>query len=95
MREDMIVHEQVHCVQQGEGEKVDEFVERYIADPKFRVDMEVEAYGKQLKYIRMVYGNKRALNALRVFADSLTGPVYGAAITHAEALLQISNASFK
>lgn len=47
----IMAHEEVHARQQEKMDK-DEFVERYISDKKFRIEIEIEAYRAQVKWIK-------------------------------------------
>jgi len=91
VRDDLHHHEEVHQRQQGDDPE--KWWDRYIADPQFRIGQEAEAYGQQVKYIRSLQGEKRALVALNSFATFLSGPVYGNAITHAKAFEMIRKVS--
>lgn len=50
---DLIVHERVHVIQQKEI-GVEAWWDRYLADVKFRLQQEVEAYREQIKFIKKV-----------------------------------------
>lgn len=48
---DVLVHEKVHLEQQKKY-GVDEYIKRYLNDKDFRLEMEAEAYRKQLESIK-------------------------------------------
>lgn len=68
---DLIIHEEVHIRQQArmnDGKDSmfkDEWVDRFISDPVFRLEQEIEAYRAQLGYIQQNYNRK-----LRRFLES-------------------------
>lgn len=59
--------------------------ERYIADQKFRVEQEIEAYGHQYKYVFDWHTNREKKELLAKFASHLASEVYGNAIPFHEA----------
>lgn len=77
-------HEEVHMAQQGD--RIKEWWERYINDPKFRLDQEVEAYRVQYKYVAE-HGASRDTKRefLRHIAQDLSGPIYGRIINFEQA----------
>jgi hypothetical protein len=91
IRDDLHVHESVH--ERQHGDDPEKWWDRYIADPQFRIGQEAEAYGAQVKYIRSMQGEKRAVVALSSFAKFLSGPAYGNAITQAKAFEMIRKVS--
>lgn len=80
--EHLIIHEMTHHIQQDEH-GLDAWVTRYLNDPKFRLDMEIEAYTMQLRSIKD--RNKRAWQ-LMLSAKDLSGDLYGNMITKEEAV---------
>lgn len=67
--EDLLVHEQTHLKQQNSlFETPDSWWKKYIEDPKFRIQMEIEAYHNQYKC------NPSLLNKL---ARDLSSALYG------------------
>lgn len=91
LREDVILHETVHSRQQRGNPEV--YFRKYIDSPEFRIHVESEAYAIQLAYIREQQGEKRALGYLVAFAQYLSGPVYGNAITQPKAFELIRSLS--
>ena len=80
--EHLIVHEQTHHKQQDEY-GLDNWVEKYLNDNKFRLLMEIEAYQTQLKSIKD--RNSRAKVAMES-AKNLSSSLYGNIIDYKEAL---------
>ena len=78
IRKDLMVHEETHSKQQQKlgSEK---WWKKYFEDPKFRLEMELEAYGNQLKTYRE--NNKRNLSKVMMYnialAQDLSSSVYG------------------
>lgn len=89
LKDHLIHHESVHCRQQGDD--IEGWWDKYIADPKFRVEQELEAYSEQLKFIRQHYGRDKARQARRSFATFVSGPVYANAISFNEAYNFLGN----
>lgn len=85
--EELLEHEKVHFKQQEElGDDIWE--ERYLTDANFRVQMELEAYKKQLTYFRL---NRDVFDMARVqIAKVLSSPMYGNILTYKEAYQQLT-----
>lgn len=80
-----IAHEEVHGVQQSKYPGgPEEWWKRYFVDSVFRLAQEVEAYGKQYRWICQKYpGHKHwsmRLKYLNHITDDLAGPTYKIAI---------------
>lgn len=89
--QDLFAHEETHGHQQEHNDTVAGlWWKRYIADPAFRLDQEVEAYGAQYAFLcqREKDRNKRAQMLWRI-ATALAGPMYGNIVTHSEAMRRI------
>ena len=67
--EDVMIHEEKH-VEQQKGEPV-VWWERYLNDPGFRLEMELEAYVAQYKWIKDNYTAKGAKLALDELSSNL------------------------
>lgn len=80
--EELLEHEKVHFKQQEEiGDDIWE--ERYLTEPNFRVQMELEAYKKQLTYFKI---NRDIYDIARVqIAKVLSSPMYGNILTYKKA----------
>ena len=87
----LIVHESVHGEQQKHDELVAKFWwERYLADPFFRVEQEVEAYHEQYKFICTKIKDKNArFRNLHMLAQFMCSPMYGQCITYTDAIRRI------
>ena len=101
--EDLIVHEEVHSRQQGEYPDV--WWYRYLTEPQFRLEQEIEAYGEQYAFAKrhiekaarevppgheLAAGKTKLLKfALENMSEALSGPEYGSLITQAEAVSKI------
>lgn len=85
IREDLIVHEQVHVQQQTRNEMTPElFFNRYLTDNDFMLEAEAEAYAAQLNFLLIKEPGARN-RLLHSFAAFLTDPVYGELIDIEEA----------
>lgn len=90
---DIDAHERVHLNQQGYTQRgAAEWFERYLEDPQFRYEQELEAYRIQYRFCadRVKDRNQLARIANRL-ATLLSGEMYGGIGTHAEALKKIIN----
>lgn len=80
--EHLQVHERRHLIRQQKM-GVDEWVERYLTDTKFRLNEEVIAYKEQLESVK----NRSARHRLRIqCANDLASPLYGNIVTLQEAM---------
>lgn len=87
---DALVHEEVHVKQYGEDPSTWEAMsDRYIKEPLFRFDCELEAYATQYNFVRQNYKRK----VLDMFLDSishdLAGEAYGNLCSFGEAQSKI------
>ena len=80
----LIAHESVHGLRQGE--KIAEWWEQYIDDPKFRLAEEIPAHQAEYEYL-VTHAPSRQLRraALKQTAQRLAAPLYGRMITVAKA----------
>ncbi len=87
----LIRHEETHMEQQdANGDVAAMWWKRYIQDPEFRVDQEAEAYGAQYKlYTQQERRRDMRAQYLWGLAKMLSGPMYGKAISHSEAMKAI------
>lgn len=82
---ELVEHEKVHFKQQDEM-GADEWVKEYLANPNFRVKMEVEAYRHQLS----LHKDKNMKEAIRIqIAKVLSSPMYGNVLTYKEAYSKV------
>lgn len=77
LRPDLIAHEEVHSKQQLWSGDVDGWIQKYLHDSTFRFEAELEAYAVQLIFIRKNIGQREYKQALKFYARSLSGPIYG------------------
>lgn len=85
LSEELVEHEKVHFKQQEEI-GADEWVKEYLANPNFRVKMEVEAYRHQLS----LHNDKNMKEAIRIqIAKVLSSPMYGNVLTYKEAYSKV------
>lgn len=78
---DLMAHEQVHERQQA-AIGVEVWWGRFLADPSFRLEQELEAYRTQF---HSVPGRKNRRELLPHIVRSLAGPLYGNIISKAKA----------
>lgn len=79
-----IAHELIH-VRQQHGWDPDEYLEKFIADPKFRLDSEVEAFQAGVKYVKEHHPRSIQRRCIHEWATRLSGPNYGNIITYEKA----------
>ncbi|MFL6827739.1 MAG: hypothetical protein ACJ8E2_14875 [Bradyrhizobium sp.] len=89
--EHIVRHEAVHGQQQADyagGPAA--WWDRYIADPAFRLEQELEAYRVQWEFIKTeVTDRNRRFQILNLLAGELSSPLYGSLISRAEAIQAI------
>lgn len=86
MRDDLIVHEEVHSKQQLSSGNVDQWLQQYMHDSTFRFTAELEAYKVQLEFLKAKFGKLKYKQALKFYARSLSGPIYGKICSYEYAL---------
>ena len=86
-----IAHEEVHFIQQSKM-NIDEWWEKYLAEPEFRLQMELEAYRAEVRYINKFIKNRNLAYQLKHdIAVTLASSVYGGIIDYSTALKLIQN----
>lgn len=97
LTEDLMEHESVHMKQQAFNDTVAKlWWQRYLGDPDFRLSQEVEAYGRQFKFLCKVHKDRNhQTRLLYVLAGHLSSPMYGDIITKSDAVKAIQNESKK
>ena len=96
--QDLLVHEMVHSQQQRrliqdfetdqKGARL--WYKRYINDPAFRLDQELEAYRNQYHFVvGKVKDRNKVAKVLYQIAQALSSEMYGNIIGHTEAMKQI------
>lgn len=91
----LLAHETVHAKQQNFDPTVAKlWWMRYIEDPKFRLEQEIEAYGAQYASIcKAVRDKNQRFKNLHMLAEFLASPLYGSIIGITEATRKIKVAS--
>lgn len=91
----VIVHEKVHIRQQGgteEGAAL--WWGKFLRDPAFRIEQELEAYAEQYKYVCTKQKDRNTrFNFLLNISRTFAGPLYGKCIDSNEAMKLIKNKS--
>lgn len=83
-----LAHEHTHIEQQKDP---DEWWAKYLADPQFRLEQEIEAYRVQYQFAAR-HGNRDDRRfLLKHIARDLSGPMYGNLLTKAEAVKAITS----
>lgn len=84
--QDSIVHEETHLEQQKRIGGSDIWWEKYLHEKEFRLAQELEAYGRQFRFMDKHYNNKRWIEMAKDFhIKSLCSPQYGEMISVEEA----------
>lgn len=81
---DLMKHEETHVVQQMDI-GVDEWWDKYLTNPNFRIRQEVEAYQAQYAYVIENYNRAGRRAILQRIAKDLSRPMYGSLVTKEEA----------
>ena len=86
----LVPHEKVHVIQQSLiTPKV--WWEKWLADPNFRFEQELEAYRVQYKWVCENKSESEAKKLLSDFANNLSGAMYGNIINYHKAMKKIKN----
>lgn len=88
LREDLIVHEKVHALQQKDG--IEGWWYKFLNDLDFRLDQELDAYGAQYAFLKGIIPNKKHSKVLYDLAHDLVN-WYGLSITQSQAESKIRN----
>jgi hypothetical protein len=82
----LLAHEATHCAQQI-AVGADEWWRKYLADPQFRFDQELEAHRVEFEAYRHYVNDSRPFRRryLAAISERLSGPLYGRMVTKAEA----------
>ncbi len=93
--DDIMVHEEVHQGQQNGNPAL--WWGRYLREEEFRIQQEVEAYGKQYWYIctHKTQNKQTQFTLLKRFAELLSSPLYGSCVGLNRALQLIKQESLK
>ena len=71
----LIKHEEVHSRQQGSD--VEGWWDKYIEDPEFRWEQELEAHVVEWKEYCKRHGGDKRIAYLKIVAERLSSPIYG------------------
>ena len=82
--EHLMKHEQTHSRQQVEDPAG--WWEKYIADPKFRVSQELEAYRNQYRSFAVGKDRNKTFLFLHRIAKDLSSGIYGSVLSYQEAI---------
>jgi len=86
----LIIHEETHCEQQGNDPR--RWWDRYLTDPYFRIDQEIQAYARQFAFIcQTVKDRNRQHRICMDLAITLAGPIYGNVIGQINAYKRIKS----
>ena len=90
----LLTHEEVHSRQQGKTDAgAEAWWDKFIADPAFRLEQELEAYGFQYLYAKRHFASKHRAQLLHSLASDLSSPAYGSMLSYGEAASKIRNAA--
>lgn len=89
--QDLMEHEKRHMEQQSHSpEHAALWWGRYLRDEKFRLEQEAEAFGSQYRHwLDRTSDREKLHRILNQLAQSLSSPLYGRIVEHAEATLLI------
>lgn len=79
----LVAHEETHVLQQGNDPAA--WWDRYLVDPEFRLQQELEAYRNQYEFIVQHHDRKFRRAALQKIAKDLASAMYGHLLTPDEA----------
>lgn len=85
------IHEETHVMQQGNNPE--DWWDRYLTDVEFRLQQEIEAYGRQYAYVKShTRGDTTHKQVLFMLAGDLSSPMYGNLLDHnkAEASIRLA-----
>ena len=81
---DLLIHEQTHTIQQAGDPEA--WWDKYLVDPTFRYQQELEAYRNQYRFIcKFVKGRNERFHHLRTLAQDFASPLYGSIVGFLEA----------
>jgi hypothetical protein len=85
LSDDILVHEYAHLKQQKSFLGACYWWIWYILDPQYRVQMEIEAYKEQYKYVKERYDRNLVSKLLDKIATNLSSEVYNLCISYEDA----------
>ena len=87
----LVRHEAVHSRQQERGGGPEAWWRRYMDDPAFRAEQEVEAYRAQLRFYALKIGSRKVMRQITLaISKELSGPMYGRLMSRREAYARLS-----
>jgi hypothetical protein len=84
INEELLLHEEAHIEQQAAMGK-DAWWDKYLADPQFRTEQELEAYRAQFKATYKNHARPTWRRELSRLAKDLSSPIYGNILSYDEA----------
>lgn len=86
-----IRHEETHADQQAHNDIAAKlWWQKYIADPEFRAEQEIQAYGEQYKFLcQRIRDRNQRFKWLHGFAKDLAGPMYASCVKYSVAVKRI------
>lgn len=82
----LLAHEQTHTIQQEREGGPDKWWRRYLDDPTFRFEQELQAYAMQYAfYCEQRTDRNQRFRFLHQLAGALSGPLYQVAISRSDA----------
>lgn len=92
LSEDLMAHENTHLAQQKSFLGALKWWRRYIDDPKFRTEQEIEACKAQLRAAKsMVKDRNKISGFIDILAKNLSSEVYGNCVSFEEARKRIND----
>ncbi len=82
---DILAHEGCHLKQQ-EKHGADEWIRKYLDDPQFRLDQEIQAYRVQLRLVKSTGDQQEYGNILMECARNLSSELYENLVSYTEAI---------
>lgn len=92
LTKDVIIHEQTHSRQQSSFTSPELWYVKYLQDPEYRLQCEIEAYGIQYYFAKQNGVSGKLLEWLKDrLANELSGKAYGNLLSFGEAVSKIRN----
>lgn len=97
LSDDLLHHEEVHAKQQKHNDQdAALWWGKYLRDPEFRLNQELEAYGAQYKFIcNKVQNRQQRFELLKRMSTILSGPLYAECVGFNKAMQLIKEESMK
>jgi hypothetical protein len=91
--EHLQIHEGTHTTQQGDDPAG--WWDKYLKDPQFRLDQELQAYINQFESFKKKNNSQKSLEFASSIAGDLASPMYGGIISFEKAFKLITKDDFK